>query len=317
MSSLFGQQAWASITQRTYGYQIGEWVDEDVRFFFAEVENDLGRYRVAPAFGDYVALGGDALGVIERFTASHPERPSKVKFTADAIVSTASKEISQDGFIHTINFESYEQWREVAVQKDFIRMAGQAERRGVHITKHGDLDSVLQFWNMHVDLRVHKFSEIPQPKTFFIELFKQFLERNLGAIYFARDDCNKVIGGVLVVADGLKAYYKFNASRPEFLRLRPNNLLIDFIVEDLSKNGFKSLDLGFTGSSAAYEGLRKFKEYAGGLPMPRYTWRSETFNQLNTMVLEETNTAVRELLSLQPSHEDLNQFAEEHYKKFI
>jgi hypothetical protein len=317
MSSMFGQEPWALLTRNAYNYSIREFADRKVGFFFAQVENDLGRYNVAPAFGDYIALGEDPLGVIDRFMLANPELPAKFKFTADIALDKSAASITEDGFIHTIKFDSYEQWLVDRVHKDFRRMVKQARRRGVNITKHSDLESVREFWRMHVDLRVQKFAEIPQPETFFFELFEQFLEKGQGAIYFARDESGAAIGGVLVIMDGSKAFYKFNASRYEFLKLRPNNLLIDFIVSDLSKKGFVSLDLGFTGVSPEYSGLRKFKENAGGLSVPRYTWKSANFHKLDIAVLTDTNAKVTKLLEAQPTYEELNMFAEIHYKKFI
>ena len=130
MSSVFGQEPWALLTRNAYDYPIREFADQEVKFFFAQVENDLGRYNVAPPFGDYIALGPDPLGVIDRFMLANPERPAKFKFTADIALDKSAASIKKDGFIHTIKFDSYEQWLVDRVHKDFGRMVKQAHRRG-------------------------------------------------------------------------------------------------------------------------------------------------------------------------------------------
>ena len=60
-------------------------------------------------------------------------------------------------------------------------------------------------------------------------------------------------------------YYKFGASDPKYLLYRPNDLLFRKLVEYGEKNDYEKIDLGFSGLTKSYAGLRKFKKKEGNI----------------------------------------------------
>jgi CelD/BcsL family acetyltransferase involved in cellulose biosynthesis len=60
--------------------------------------------------------------------------------------------------------------------------------------------------------------------------------------------------------------YKYSASLPEYLKLRPNNLLLWHAMRWGCENGFHTFDFGR--SDADNHGLRKFKSGWGALERP-------------------------------------------------
>lgn len=67
----------------------------------------------------------------------------------------------------------------------------------------------------------------------------------------------EVIGGVLLLVGREFAHYHFGASTTKYLKLRPNNLIFDYMVEVAKSKGCKALHLG--GGYAEDDGLFKFK----------------------------------------------------------
>jgi hypothetical protein len=68
---------------------------------------------------------------------------------------------------------------------------------------------------------------------------------------------DQIIGGVVVIFGKEFAHYHLGASKTEFLSLRPNNLLFDYMVEFAKSKGLTTLHLG--GGYKEDDGLFKFK----------------------------------------------------------
>jgi CelD/BcsL family acetyltransferase involved in cellulose biosynthesis len=69
---------------------------------------------------------------------------------------------------------------------------------------------------------------------------------------------NEFVGGVLFLEWKNKLYYKFNASNPEYLSLRPNDLVIWEGIKYAKLKGLELLDFGI--SDWDQEGLIRYKK---------------------------------------------------------
>ena len=314
---MFNKKQWAEITEKTYGYEARKYQDGNLTLFFAHAKNELGDYFVAPPFGDYIWVDPGHWEAIGRFLQFTAGTPLKLKICAERIPMLSNCSIENDGFIHSINFRSYEEWYAEKIQYDFRRMIKQATTRGVHVTVHTDYASLMDFWNMHAKLRMEKFYEIPQPRLFFQNIFDKYFLNDSGYLFFARNEQGRAIGVVLLIIDGESGYYKFNASNGESLRLRPNNLLIDRIVRFLDERQVNVLDMGFTGNSDSYYGLRQFKRHAGAYERPRYTVKNKEYDRLNLVELDNLKNDVTLLLQTAATVEQLDSFSKLHYGTFI
>jgi CelD/BcsL family acetyltransferase involved in cellulose biosynthesis len=169
--------------------------------------------------------------------------------------------------------------------KDSVkRNIRKGERSGVTIRRGtGEADLVDAFYGLHVQTR-RRLGVPVQPRRFFRLLWRNVVEPGLGFVLVALDDERPVAAAVFLAWNGTVAY-KYGASDPERLSLRPNDVLFRDAIRWACANGFHTLDFGRTDADAT--GLRRFKlgwgcdeapllySVVGGEP-PRLTSSSST-----------------------------------------
>ena len=170
---------------------------------------------------------------------------------------------------------------------------------------------------MHALLRINKFNQIPQPSKFFEYIYYQYFKNNNGFVIHAYDLENNLIAGILFIISGDAAFYKFSASYLESLKYRPNNLLMDRLIKYCDERAINKLNLGYTGLSEGYEGLRQYKLHAGAKEYPRYLLKTDSFSNLKMDIISQINIKVSELIKAETSLDKIDQFSTENYKYFI
>ena len=106
-----------------------------------------------------------------------------------------------------------------------------------------------------------------QPKGFFYEIFDNLVKNNFGffiSVYYEQ----KVIASGLFLFSNNVFTYKYGASDPRFLYLRPNHLLFWEAIKYAKENGYAVFDFGKTDIKNV--GLRKFKSGWGAIEKPLY-----------------------------------------------
>ncbi|MEH7344382.1 GNAT family N-acetyltransferase [Bacillus sp. JJ1532] len=68
---------------------------------------------------------------------------------------------------------------------------------------------------------------------------------------------NQVVGGIILLIGMEFAHYQFGASHPDYLNLKPNNFLFDFMIRFCQEKGAKLLHLG--GGYEENDGLFRYK----------------------------------------------------------
>jgi len=136
------------------------------------------------------------------------------------------------------------------------RSIRKARDEGVNVRVAESLDDVRLFFELHLHVRKHKYGLLAQPWPFFECLWKHLLSEDHGRLLLAEQD-GQVIGGVLLLQWGRSLYYKFNASQPDLLGARPNDLVIWHAIEHGVATGLERLDFGL--SDWDQEGLLRFK----------------------------------------------------------
>ena len=134
---------------------------------------------------------------------------SKVKPKVEDLI------IESSGFIHQIDFESYDIWRYKKIKAKFRNQIVQAEKKKLEFKVSNNLKNLESFYKMHMNLRVNKFNEIPQPWIFFKSIYKIFFEKNNGFVINAFSPNGNLIAGILVIVHENIAYYKY------FISLQP------------------------------------------------------------------------------------------------
>jgi hypothetical protein len=314
---MFNTQRWVDLSERSYGYkghvEQGQYLD----LHLIKVKNEIGSYTVAPSFGDFIHVTKYQMQDIEKFARENPESALRIKVCCD--IKPVSREFNVDdaGFVHELEFESYEDWRRNNIKCKFRNQINQGMRSGLVARISTDFDDLVSFWELHARLRVAKFRELPQPKQFFVELHKLYIEQELGFIISAYDGVDNLVAGIVVLIEGDTAYYKYAASRLDSLKLRPNNYLFDRLIFHLNELKIRKLNLGYTGASVEYGGLRKYKLSAGASESSRYILTTAAYSALNLSRIDQLNEIVGEFINQDPSLTEVDAFSQCFYKNFI
>lgn len=158
-------------------------------------------------------------------------------------------------------------WHEVAIDPDpdrrwaslhssARRAIRKARDAGVTVDAAEDERDLREFFELHLRVRKHKYRLLAQPYRFFQALWDGFLRHDRGALILARRD-GEVVAGVLSLRWQDVLYYKFNASDPAHLDVRPNDLVVWELLRYAAERGCRALDLGL--SAWDQEGLNRFK----------------------------------------------------------
>lgn len=135
------------------------------------------------------------------------------------------------------------------------RALRKAEREGITVRESTTLEDMRRFYGLMVKTR-RKHGLIPQPWKFFANIQKHMMEHGMGYLLLAEYKGETIAGDLLLAyKEGLT--YKFNASDPKYLQLRPNNSVLWRAIETGAERGHKWLDLGRC--ELDNEGLRRFK----------------------------------------------------------
>ena len=139
------------------------------------------------------------------------------------------------------------------------RAIRKAEKEGLSVREASSLDDMREFYRLTVLTR-KKHGLLPQPWRFFANVHKHMIETGAGHLLLA-DFEGRPVAGDLLLRFRDQMVYKFNASDPQFLHLRPNNVLLWQAIQLSASLGCRSLDLGRCDTDN--EGLRRFKRLWG------------------------------------------------------
>ena len=304
------------LTHRSYGYEINEFVYDSSSFYFCKVKNKIGEYIVAPPFGDYLYLDNEGK-ILKIFFEENINFPINIKLMCKVKPVDMELPYENSGFIHQIEFESYNNWRFEKIKAKFRNQIVQAEKKKLEFEVSNNLKSLKSFYKMHTNLRINKFNEIPQPWIFFESIYEVFFKKNNGFVINAFSPNGKLIAGILVVINKNIAYYKFSASYLNALKYQPNNFLMDKLIKHCDSININILNLGYTGSSHIYQGLRHYKLNAGANEYCRFLIKSPSIENLGRDFKKVINKKIFNFLSNNPSNEKILNLSNKYYKYFI
>jgi CelD/BcsL family acetyltransferase involved in cellulose biosynthesis len=144
---------------------------------------------------------------------------------------------------------------ESKVHNSARRAIRKAEKEGVTVRVSSTLEDTRRFYDLMVHTR-RKHGLLPQPWRFFKNIHKHLIAPGHGYLLLA-DYQGQTIAGDLLLRFRDQLTYKFNASDPQFLEVRPNNLLLWQAMHLGAEAGQRTLDLGRC--ELDNEGLRRFK----------------------------------------------------------
>lgn len=132
-----------------------------------------------------------------------------------------------------------------------------SQRRGVSVSLGDGLEDVRAFHELHRLTRKRKYRLLAQPLAFFERLQERFAPSGRLLVGLAHHE-GDVIGGVLCIRWNDVLYYKFAASRPERLQVRPNEALAWACMRAGQERGCRLFDWGV--SDLDQPGLVAYKQ---------------------------------------------------------
>ena len=170
---------------------------------------------------------------------------------SDSLVSAGYVEESSQ-FTHILRIKSnYEDIRR-AYNKGVKAAVTQAGRYGVTVRETDGEAEMVYFYKLYLAQMKH-FDSTPKPYSLF-----RYLQTSPIARFIVAELDNQIIGGILFVYFNSRVRFWCQASDREFLKYRPNNATIDYMIQWSCRNGCDLVDFG--ASPPENKGLIAFKE---------------------------------------------------------
>jgi CelD/BcsL family acetyltransferase involved in cellulose biosynthesis len=120
-----------------------------------------------------------------------------------------------------------------------------SEREGVRVEAHTGREAVHRFHGLHVGLRKRKYRLLAQPVELFEHIWQAFAPDDAIVTMLAHSG-DDLIAGAVFLTWGDAVYYKFGASRHEYLALRPNDAIFWAGIQWGVQRGARLLDWGLS-----------------------------------------------------------------------
>lgn len=262
-ATVFHTAAWASVLHDTYGFEPrylaasngSSGIDAGIALFSV-----TGRRLVGLPFSDLCppllpdgavgsALLQDAKGLVDDKSAT------VLELRGESELDLTSLEKGDEFLQHVVPLNAPAAELKDRLHSSAKRALRKAEREGISVRESTTIEDMRKFYGLMVKTR-RKHGLIPQPWRFFANIQKHLMEQGLGHLLLAEYKGETIAGDLLLsYKEGLT--YKFNASDPNYLHLRPNNMVLWHAIETGAERGYKWLDLGRC--ELDNDGLRRFK----------------------------------------------------------
>lgn len=282
--SLFSSPPWIGALRDTYDLEIEGWIADDEKGSIrggmpvARLGDGPWRRLSTLPFSDYcnaIDLDGSAW-------------PRLAELLVEGDVPVELRHLGEGDLIGDERFDPVDppdSWHSITLDRDEDRawaaLSGSARRAirkaldsKVEIRVSNDLTSLRSFYELHLGTRKHKYRLLAQPWDFFINLHKRFGDE---VILLGAWEHKTLVAGILLLVWADVAYYKFNASSPDALGVRPNDLLMWEATRLGVSRGLTTLDLGRT--DADHESLARYKAKYATTTEPIHSLRRGRFER--------------------------------------
>jgi FemAB-related protein (PEP-CTERM system-associated) len=155
------------------------------------------------------------------------------------------------------------------LRKPVQHQVKKSQKLGVHIRVAQNRSDVAHYYRLHLQTRCKKHGMPAQPQRYFYELWDRFAGSG-GMHLLLAEYQETIIAGMILLTSGATMRYAYGASREQYLRFAPNNLLMWSAISLGCSLGCRTFDLGRT--ACDNEGLMEFKRRWGAIkePIPYY-----------------------------------------------
>jgi hypothetical protein len=251
--SLFGSPPWIAAVADTYGFDVT--ADMLVRdgtpvagIAWVELDDMRGRRLVSLPFGDRLDPVVDDDDQWEQLTTPLLGRRLPVQLRileARPPLGDARFRSTSDLGWHATDLDRPESDLLAGLHRQVRQNLRSAGRRGVTVRLGTDLEDVRTFHELHRSTRKRKYRLLAQPLALFERIWERFEPLDQLVVGLATHD-GTVIAGALYLIWNDVIYYKFGASVPEHLVVRPNELLAWESMRLGQELGCRTYDWGVT-----------------------------------------------------------------------
>lgn len=265
--NVFYRKLWLQSLTDSYQFRFEGVSPEDGQgsLIYARIHDLLGERIVSLPFSDYTTpdMSPEKLKeTLEYLTSQNPDIPISIKLSESHFQGVPDNfKQGREMVYHLIPIQE-----ELKLGSSFKRGIKKAQKSGIQVRVNDTQEAVENYFALHSKLRVDKFKSLPQPMSFFQNIYNNFFANGEGFCLEALSE-DTVAASLLILKDVNTWVYKFGASHPQFLEERPNNLLFHTLIGMAKEEGVKQIDLGISGAGDEYEGLRRFKRSMGGVEL--------------------------------------------------
>lgn len=271
-TNLFNSREWLSVISKTYNIAFKSVIDINNNFVlpYSEITDDFFDSVKSIPFSDYTLFESNEKLITEALQYlldRYPNRYIETSVVAQKAPQVDNFTATKYGYLIQVDIKKWKEsrdWKEA-----YERNIRNALNYGLSVRINRNYDGITGFYLLHENLRINKFKKLPQPFRFFNNIYNEFIVKENGFIMEAWNRDILIASWFILVHNDV-LYYKFGASHPDYLHLRPNDLLFRSLMQYGSDNHFKTIDLGFSGATKSYEGLIRFKKKEGGTQIPIY-----------------------------------------------
>jgi CelD/BcsL family acetyltransferase involved in cellulose biosynthesis len=267
-ATIFHHPAWASLLGECYGYRpfvlasldVGGEIEGGMPFM--EVDSPLTGHRwVSLPFSDFctpLCRDPTALGALVDYLVRQNRQRAIPRVEIHAGIPGGDRVFHATSFVLSkVRLSASPDATLKTFDKTRVREPiRQATRRGVEVRLCTSKSDLYTFYDMLAQTR-RRLGAPVQPKRFFSLVWDRLIEKGLGFLLLAHNDSAPIAGTVYLHYGGMLTA-KYNASIPEFWRLRPNHLVYWSGIKWACENGYRYFDFGRT--EIDNQNLRDFKK---------------------------------------------------------
>jgi hypothetical protein len=269
-AKIYHHPAWLALMNQQYGFQCHILVSRENKSIVAGIPFAIvpglfgGKSIIAMPFSDDVEilyenenkkleLGQELLALAKKENISEVCIRSQVSDSTytpveEAVVHHLDLTISEDDYLKILK------------KSQAYRNVQKSLKEDLTVEISNSREAVEQFYALHCLTR-RKLGTPVQPKQYFIRLHELLISKNLGFICLVKSGTKPAAAAVFLGYNKILTY-KYGASDPGLLHLRPNNLMFWEAIKESRRLGFAVFDFGKTDFENT--GLRTFKSNWGG-----------------------------------------------------
>ena len=172
---------------------------------------------------------------------------------------------------------------EEGYRSEVRRAVRKAQKHGLSIRRATTRNQIEIFYQLYLSSMERNRAMAKYPLQWFYALYEILVQKGIADILFAVKSEGEYAAGVVLVYSTTSSHYFHNGSMEAYLEDRPNDLIVDYIIQKGVEEGKVTLD--FMGSDPHDLSLLRFKEKWGSQSMDLYTYVKD-YHSLRCKILE-------------------------------